>query len=113
MRKTRIGSCPVSTCDIYVAYDTRISSDSNTNEINTVNRNTNEQLKAIREEKRKEYLQNTSTKSLSQENIVIETNEKNDRDNEQSNDTHITTMKLKANIMQETISFVSHEEHKE
>ena len=45
-------------------------------------------MKAIREEKHKEYLQNTSRKSPSQENIVIETNEKNDRDNEQPNDTH-------------------------
>ena len=69
---------------------TRMSSDSDTNEINTVNRNIDEQLKAIREEKHKEYLQNTSRKSPSQENIVIETNEMNDRDktNEQPNDTH-------------------------
>ena len=54
------------------------------------NRNIDEQLKAIREEKHKEYLQNTSHKSPSQENIVIETNEKNDWDktNEQPNDTH-------------------------
>ena len=81
-------SDPISTCDTYAAYDTRISSDSNTNEINTVNRNIDDQLKAIREEKHKEYLQNTSRKSPSQENIVIETNEKNDRDNEQPNDTH-------------------------
>ena len=67
-----------------------MSSDSDTNEINTVNRNIDEQLKAIREEKHKEYLQNTSRKSPLQENIVIETNEKNDRDktNEQPNDTH-------------------------
>ena len=47
-----------------------------------------EQLKAIRDEKHKEYLQNTSCKSPSQENIVIETYEKNDRDSEQPNDTH-------------------------
>ena len=53
-----------------------------------MNRNIDEQLKAIREEKHKEYLQNTSRKSLSQGNIVIKTNEKNDRDNEQPNDTH-------------------------
>ena len=55
-----------------------------------MNRNIDEQLKAIREEKHKEYLQNTSRKSPSQENIVIETNEKNDRDktNEQPNGTH-------------------------
>ena len=84
----RSKSDPISTCDTYAAYDTRISSDSNTNEINTVNRNIDEQLKAIREENHKEYLQNTSRKSPSQENIVIETNEKNDRDNEQPNDTH-------------------------
>ena len=51
---------------------THISNDSDTNLINTVNRNIDEQLKAIREEKHKQYLQNTSRKSLSQENIVIE-----------------------------------------
>ena len=84
----RSESDPISTCGTYAAYDTRTSSDSNTNEINTVNRNIDEQLKAIREEKHKEYLQNTSRKSPSQKNIVIETNEKNDRDNEQPNDTH-------------------------
>ena len=80
------------TSDRYAAYDTRISSDSNINEINTANRNIDEQLKAIRE-KNTEYLQNTSRKSPSQENIVIETNEKNDRDktNEQPNDTHDNT----------------------
>ena len=80
----------ISTCDTYAAYDTRTSSDPNTNEINTVNRNIDEQLKAIREEKHKEHLQNTSRKSPSQKNIVIETNEKNDRDktNERLNDTH-------------------------
>ena len=56
----------------------------------SMNRNIDKQLKAIREEKHKEYLQNTSRKSPSRENIVIETNEKNDRDetNEQPNDTH-------------------------
>ena len=55
-----------------------------------MNRNIDRQLKVIREEKHKQYLQNTSCKSPSQENIVIETNEKNDRDktNEQPNDTH-------------------------
>ena len=55
-----------------------------------MNRNIEEQLEAIREEKHKEYLKNTSRKSLSQENIVIETNEKNDRDktNGQPNNTH-------------------------
>ena len=65
------------------------SNDSDTNVINTVNRNIM-QLKAVREEKHKQYLQNTPCKSLSQENIVIETNEKNDRDktNEQPNDTY-------------------------
>ena len=49
-----------------------------------------EQVKRIREEKHKEYLQNTSRKSRSQENIVIETNEKNDREktNEPPNDAH-------------------------
>ena len=57
---------------------TRISSDSDTNEISTVNRNIDKQLKAIKEEKHKEYFKNTSRKSQSQENIVIETNEKND-----------------------------------
>ena len=53
-----------------------------------MHRNIDEQLKAIREEKHKEYLQNTSRKSPSTENI--ETNEKNVRDqtNEQPNDTH-------------------------
>ena len=39
------------TSDRYAAYDTRISSDSNINEINTANRNIDEQLKAIREKK--------------------------------------------------------------
>ena len=55
-----------------------------------MNRNINEQLKAIKEEKRKEYLKDTSRKSPPQENIAIETNEKNDRDktNEQHNNTH-------------------------
>ena len=55
-----------------------------------MNRNIDEQLKPIREEEIQEYIQNTSRKSPSQENIVIETNEKNDRDktNEQPNDTH-------------------------
>ena len=69
---------------------TRISNDSNTNVINTVNRNIDEQLKAFREEKHKQYLQNTSRKSESQENIVIEINEKNGRDktDEQPNDAH-------------------------
>ena len=67
---------------------TRIPSDSDTCEINTVNRSIGKQLKAIRESKHKEYLQNTCHKSLSQENIVV-TNEKNDRDktNGQPNDT--------------------------
>ena len=51
---------------------TRLSNDSDTNVIKTVNRNIDAQLKAIREEKHKQYLQNTSRKSLSQENIVIE-----------------------------------------
>ena len=51
---------------------THISNDLDTNLINNVNRNIDEQLKAIREEKHKQYLQNTSRKSLSQENIVIE-----------------------------------------
>ena len=56
----------------------------------SMNRNIDKQLKAIREEKHKEYLQNTLRKSPSRENIVFETNEKNDRDetNEQPNDTH-------------------------
>ena len=57
---------------------THISNDPDTNVINTVNRNIDEQLKAIREEKHKQYIQGTSRKSPSQENIVIETNEKND-----------------------------------
>ena len=47
----RSESDSISTSDTYAAYDTRISSDSNTNEINTVNRNIDEQVKAIREEK--------------------------------------------------------------
>ena len=69
---------------------THISNDSDTNVINTVNRNIDEQLKAIREEKHKQYLQSTSCKSPSEENIAIETNQKNDRDknNEQPNDTY-------------------------
>ena len=69
---------------------THTPNDSDTNVINTVNSNIDGQLKAIREEKHKHYLQNTSCKSPSQENTVIETNEKNDRDktNEQPNDTH-------------------------
>ena len=46
---------------------TRISSDSGTNELNTVNRDIDEQLKAIMEEKHKEYLKNTSRKCLWQE----------------------------------------------
>ena len=55
-----------------------------------MNRNIDEQLNAIRDEKHKKYLQNTSHKSPSRENIVTETNEKNDRDktNEHPNDTH-------------------------
>ena len=60
---------------------THISNDSDTNLINTVNRNIDEQLKAIREEKHKQYLQNTSRKSLSQENIVIEKREEWPRQN--------------------------------
>ena len=69
---------------------THTSNGSDTNLINIVHRNIDEQLKAIRKEKHKQYLQNTSCKSPSQENIVIETNEKNDSDktNEQPNDTH-------------------------
>ena len=69
---------------------THISNDSDTNLINIVKRNIDEQLKAVREEKHKQYLQNNSRESPSQENIVIETNEKNDRDktNEQPSDTH-------------------------
>ena len=51
---------------------THISNNSDTNLLNTVNRNIDEQLKAIREEKHKQYLQNTSCKSPSQEYIVIE-----------------------------------------
>ena len=62
-----------------------------------MNRNIDEQLKAITEEKHKEYLQNTSHNSPSQENIVIETNEKNDwhKTNEQPNDTHNKIVKNK------------------
>ena len=51
-------------------------------------RNIDEQLKAIREEEHKKYLQNTSRESSSQQNIAIETNEMNDKTNEQPNDTH-------------------------
>ena len=58
----------------------RISNDSDTNVIETSNRNIDGWLEAIREEKHKQYLQKTSRKSPSQENIVIETNETNDRD---------------------------------
>ena len=53
-----------------------------------MNRNIGEQLKAIREEKHKQYLHNTSRKSPSQENIVIETNNDRDKTNELLNDTH-------------------------
>ena len=67
---------------------THISNDSNTNIINNVKRNIDEQLKAIREEEHKKYLQNTSRESSSQQNIAIETNEMNDKTNEQPNDRH-------------------------
>ena len=67
---------------------THISNDSNTNIINNVKRNIDEQLKTIREEEHKKYLQNTSRESSSQQNIAIETNEMNDKTNEQPNDTH-------------------------
>ena len=69
---------------------THISNKSDTNLINTVNRNIDERLKAIWEEKHKQYLQKNYRESPSHENIVIETNKKNDRDktNEQPNDTH-------------------------
>ena len=67
---------------------THISNDSNTNIINNVKRNIDEQLKTIREEEHKEYLQNTSRESSSQQNIAIETNEMNDKTNEQPNDTN-------------------------
>ena len=91
---------------------THISNDSDTNLVNAANRNINEQLKAIREEKHKQYLQNTSRKSPSQENIVTKTNEKNDQDktNKQPNDTHnkITNNDI---LMIETISVVGHQEH--
>ena len=59
---------------------TRISSDSDANGINNVNRNIDEQVKFIRGEKHKEYLHYISHKFPSQKNVVIETNEKNDRD---------------------------------
>ena len=67
-----------------------ISNNSDTNLINNVNRNIEEQLKAIREQKHKQYLLNNSRESPSQENIVIETNQNNNRDktNEQPKDTH-------------------------
>ena len=67
---------------------THISKDSNTNIINNVKRNIDEQLKAIREEEHKKYLRNTSRESSSQQNIATETNEMNDKTNEQPNDTH-------------------------
>ena len=69
---------------------THKSNDPDNNVINTVNRNIDEQLKAFRKEKHKQYLQNTFRNSPLQENIVIEANEKNDRDksNEPPNDTH-------------------------
>ena len=57
---------------------TQISNDSDTNLINNVKRNIDEQLKAIGEEKHKQHLLNNSRKSPSEENIVIETNEKSD-----------------------------------
>ena len=68
---------------------THISSDSDTNEINTVNRNIYEHLRTIREEKHEEYLKKTLS-NLRHKKIVIETDEKNDRykTNEQPNDTH-------------------------
>ena len=76
--------------DEQIRVFTHKSNDPDTNVINTVNRNIDEQLKAFREEKHKQYLQNTSRKSESQENIVIEINEKNGRDktDEQPNDAH-------------------------
>ena len=69
---------------------TLISNDSDTNLVNIVNRNIDKQLKVIRKEKHKQYLQNTSRKSPLQENNVIKTNEKNDREktNEEPYDTH-------------------------
>ena len=86
--------------DEQIRVFTHISNDPDTNVINTVNRNIDEQLKSIREEKHKQYLPNTSRKSPSQENIVIETNEKNDRDktNEQPNDTHNKITKNDINV---------------
>ena len=90
---------------------TYISNESDANVIKTVNRNIDKQLKAIREEKHKQYLQNTSRKSPSQENIVIETNKKNDRDktNEQPNDTH---NKITDNdINDRENQFVGHQKH--
>ena len=51
-----------------------MSNYSDTSLINNVNRNIDEQLKAIREEKHKQYLLNNSRESPSPENIVIETN---------------------------------------
>ena len=69
---------------------TLISNDSDTNLINIVNRNIDKQLKVIRKEKHKQYLQNTSRKFPLQENVVIKTNEKNEREktNEEPYDTH-------------------------
>ena len=90
---------------------TLISNDSDTNLINIVNRNINKQLKVIRKEKHKQYLQNTSRKSPLQENIVIKTNEKNDR--EKTNEEpmiHITKLQI-MKLMIETISVVGHQEH--
>ena len=54
----------------------------------TVNRNMDEQLERVREEKHKETQTQTFCKSSSQKNILIETNKNNDRDktNEHSNE---------------------------
>ena len=78
----RSESDPISTCDTYAAYDTRMSSDSNTNEINTVNKNNDEQLKTIREEKHKEYLQKTSRKPNDTHDNNEVKSEQDERDNQ-------------------------------
>ena len=114
----RSESDPISTCDTYAAYDTCISRDSNTNEINIVNRNIDEQLKAIREKKHKEYLKKLLA-NLCCKKILLLKQTKRMTKTMNSLMIHMTTMKLKANKMKETTSFVAirnmhnrgHQEH--
>ena len=105
----RSESDPISTCDRYAAYDTRISSDSNTNEISTVNRNIDEQLKAIREEKQRIF--RALLANLRHKKILLPKQTKRMTETMNSPMIRMTTMKLTANKMKETISFVGHQEH--